>query len=62
VATSNYPLLAGLRVAIAHQTEVGTVLQRYQRLVELSQRLWSQLQNSPQIRPVRQTPPASGLV
>jgi L-cysteine/cystine lyase len=62
VATSNYALLAGLRAAIAHQTDCGTAHQRYQRLVELSQRLWSQLQDLPQIRPVRQTPPDSGLV
>ncbi|MBD1916763.1 MULTISPECIES: aminotransferase class V-fold PLP-dependent enzyme [Cyanophyceae] len=62
VATSNYPLLAGLRRAIAHQAEWGTAAQRYQRLVELSQQLWSQLQELPYLRPVRQTPPDSGLV
>ncbi|MBD1875371.1 aminotransferase class V-fold PLP-dependent enzyme [Nodosilinea sp. FACHB-131] len=62
VATSNYPLLAGLRTAIAHQSEWGTAAQCYQRLVELSQRLWSQLQELPYIRLVRQTPPDSGLV
>ncbi|WP_225886983.1 aminotransferase class V-fold PLP-dependent enzyme [Nodosilinea nodulosa] len=62
VATSNYPLLAGLRAAIAHQAEWGTASQRYQRLVELSQRLWSQLQELPYLRMVRQTPPDSGLV
>ncbi|WP_052050380.1 aminotransferase class V-fold PLP-dependent enzyme [Leptolyngbya sp. KIOST-1] len=62
VATSNYPLLAGLRRAIAHQAEVGTPAQRYQRLVDLSQRLWAQLQDLPYVRTVRQTPPDSGLV
>lgn len=62
VATSNYPLLAGLRAAIAHQAEWGNASQRYQRLVELSQRLWLQLQDLPQIQTVRQTPPDSGLV
>ncbi|MFQ4135789.1 aminotransferase class V-fold PLP-dependent enzyme [Nodosilinea sp. PGN35] len=62
VATSNYPLLAGLRAAIAHQAEWGTAAQRYQRLVELSQRLWSRLRELPYIRLVRQTPPDSGLV
>ncbi len=62
VATSDYALLAGLRSAIAHQAQWGTAAQRYQRLVELSQRLWFQLQSLPQIRPVRQTPPDSGLV
>nr|WP_313898028.1 aminotransferase class V-fold PLP-dependent enzyme [Nodosilinea sp. LEGE 07298] len=62
VATSNYPLLAGLRAAIAYQAEWGSAPQRYQRLVELAQRLWSQLQDLPQIRTVRQSPPDSGLV
>jgi L-cysteine/cystine lyase len=62
VATSNYSLLAGLRAAIAYQTDWGAASQRYQRLVDLSQRLWSQLQDLPQIRPLRQTPPNSGLV
>jgi L-cysteine/cystine lyase len=62
VATSDYPLLAGLRSAIAHQGTWGTAAERYQRLVELSQRLWLQLQDLPDIRPVRQTPPDSGLV
>ncbi len=62
VATSNYALLAGLRSAIAYQNRWGTPAQRYQRLVELSQRLWTRLQDLPQIRPVRQTPPDSGLV
>ncbi|MGB5972426.1 MAG: cysteine lyase, partial [Nodosilinea sp.] len=62
IATSNYPLLSGLRAAIAYQGAWGTALQRYQRLVELAQRLWSRLQDLPQIQPVRQTPPDSGLV
>lgn len=62
VATSNYSLLAGLRAAIAHQSEWGTAAQRYQRLVELSRRLWSQLQELPYLRLVRQTPPDSGLI
>jgi L-cysteine/cystine lyase len=62
VATSNYALLGGLRTAIAHQAEWGTADQRYQRLVALSQRLWTSLQDLSQIRLVRQTPPDSGLV
>lgn len=62
VATSNYPLLAGLRAAIALQAEWGTAAQRHQRLVALSQRLWLQLQDLSYLRPMRQTPPDSGLV
>jgi L-cysteine/cystine lyase len=62
VATSNYALLGGLRSAIAHQNQWGTSTQRHQRLIALSQRLWTQLQELPQIRPVRHTSPDSGLV
>ncbi|MBE9139014.1 aminotransferase class V-fold PLP-dependent enzyme [Nodosilinea sp. LEGE 07088] len=62
VATSDYSLLAGLRSAIAHQATWSTAAERYQRLVKLSQRLWSQLQDLPDVRPVRTTPPDSGLV
>jgi L-cysteine/cystine lyase len=62
VATSNYALLAGLRSAIALQNQWGSADERYQRLVELAQRLWSRLQDLPNIRTVRQTPPDSGLV
>ncbi len=62
VATSNYALLGGLRSAIAHQNQWGTSTRRHQRLIALSQRLWTQLQELPQIRPVRHTSPDSGLV
>lgn len=62
VATSNYPLYAGLREAIALQQQWGTALERYQRICTLAHRLWSQLGDLPQIRRVCQTPPASGLV
>jgi L-cysteine/cystine lyase len=62
VATSNYALLAGLRQAIAHQNSVGTPSDRHQRLVALARQLWMRLQEMPQVRTVRQTPPDSGLV
>jgi L-cysteine/cystine lyase len=62
VATSNYALLAGLRNAIARQNQWGSAAERYQRLVALAQRLWTHLQDLPNIRTVRQTPPNSGLV
>jgi L-cysteine/cystine lyase len=62
VATSDYPLYAGLQTAIAHQNAWGTAIERHQRLTQLSQRLWQQLGEIPYIRPVRQTPPDSGLV
>ncbi|MGF1569261.1 MAG: aminotransferase class V-fold PLP-dependent enzyme [Nodosilinea sp.] len=62
VATSDYPLQAGLRAAIAIQNDWGTAAQRYERICNLSQRLWSRLGEVPQIRPLRNTPPDAGLV
>lgn len=62
VATSNYPLLAGLRRAIEYQHQWGNAKQRYQRICQLSQLLWSQLSDLPNLRMVHQSPPNSGLV
>ena len=62
VATSNYPLLEGLQAAIQYQHQWGNAEQRYQRICQLSQMLWSQLGELPNLRMVRQTPPDSGLV
>jgi L-cysteine/cystine lyase len=62
VATSNYPLLAGLRTAIEYQHQWGDAEQRYQRICQLSQLLWSKLGEVPHLRMVRQSPPDSGLV
>jgi L-cysteine/cystine lyase len=62
VATSNYPLLAGLQAALDYQNQWGSAEQRYQQICQLSQLLWSKLVEVPQVRMVRQTPPDSGLV
>ncbi len=62
VATSTYPLLAGLQAAVNYQNQWGTAEQRYQRICQLSQLLWSKLQEIPDVQVVRQTPPDSGLV
>ncbi len=62
VATSDYPLYAGLRTALTEQAEWGTAEQRYQRLCQLSRQLWQQLGELPHLRRVRQTEPDSGLV
>ena len=62
VATSNYPLLAGLQAAIKYQHEWGAAEQRYQRICQLSQLLWSKLADLPNLRLVRNTPPDSGLI
>jgi len=62
VASSTYTLYEALRLAIAHANSWGTQQQRYQRICELSQLLWQQLNDLPHIDCVRQVPPESGLV
>jgi L-cysteine/cystine lyase len=62
IATSGFPLYRGLQAAIETHTQWGSAVQRYQRICMLSQRLWQHLQNIPQIKTLRTTPPASGLV
>ncbi|NER85253.1 MAG: aminotransferase class V-fold PLP-dependent enzyme [Leptolyngbya sp. SIO1D8] len=62
VATSDYPLMAGLQAALKLHEALGTAAERYQRICALSQQLWQQLHAHPRIRMVTATPPASGLV
>jgi L-cysteine/cystine lyase len=62
VATSAFPLLAGLRAAIALHSQWGTPQERYQRIQMLSHYLWEQLVNVPQVSCLRQFPPEAGLV
>lgn len=62
VASSTYTLYEALRIAIAYAHSWGTQQQRYQRICELSQLLWQQLNELPHINCVRQSPPESGLV
>ncbi len=62
VASSTYTLYEALRIAIAHANSWGTQQQRYQRICELSQLLWQQLNDLPHIDCIRQLPPESGLV
>lgn len=62
MATSAYPLYAGLRNAIALHQQWGTAQERYQRLQALSQRLWQQLNELPEVNCLRSSPPDTGLV
>ncbi len=62
VATSDYPLMAGLQAALDWHQQGGTAADRWHRLCELSRQLWAQLQAHPKIRPVTAMPPQSGLV
>ena len=62
VATSSYPLYAGLQRAIEFQNEWGNAQARYDRLLSLSAQLWQGLQNIPAITCLRTEAPESGLV
>ncbi|MGF1588449.1 MAG: aminotransferase class V-fold PLP-dependent enzyme [Pleurocapsa sp.] len=62
VATSAYPEYEGLRSAIATHQSWGNKSDRYQRICQLSEYLWTQLQNIEQISCLKQTPPEAGLV
>ncbi|WP_254568275.1 aminotransferase class V-fold PLP-dependent enzyme [Oscillatoria sp. HE19RPO] len=62
VATSAYPLLAGLRKAIAFHHGMGTPQERYDRIQALSHQLWTKLRDLPDIICLKSTPPEAGLV
>ncbi len=62
VATSAYPLYAGLRAAIAIHQEWGSSIDRASKIVSLATYLWENLQQVPQIKCLNQTAPQSGLV
>ncbi|WP_036484737.1 aminotransferase class V-fold PLP-dependent enzyme [Myxosarcina sp. GI1] len=62
VATSAYPEYEGLRSAIAVHQAWGTTQQRYQTICELSQYLWSSLQQIDRVECLKDTAPEAGLV
>ena len=62
VATSAYPEYEGLRSAIAVHQEWGSKSDRYQRICELSNYLWSQLQQIDRVSCLKDIPPEAGLV
>ena len=62
VATSDYPLYAGLSAAIALQNEWGTAEERYQRICELSRYLWQRLQAISSVTCLRSAAPEAGLI
>ncbi|MCP6760994.1 MAG: aminotransferase class V-fold PLP-dependent enzyme [Fischerella sp. CENA71] len=62
VATSNYPLYAGFREAIAIHQQWGTAEERYQQICDHSEYLWRRLAALPDVIPLRTSPPESGLV
>ena len=62
VATSAYPLYAGLRAAIATHQAWGSALDRATKIVNLATYLWESLQQIPGIKCLNNTAPRSGLV
>ena len=62
VATSAYPEYIGLREAIAIHHQWGNAVARYQRLCQLSQYLWSKLQQIDGLICLKNSPPEAGLV
>lgn len=62
VATSAYPLYAGLRSAIAFHHQWGSQQERYQQILSLSKYLWQRLNELPLVSCLRTSPPEAGLV
>ena len=62
IATSAYPLYAGLRSAIALQHEWGTIEERYAEICRLSMYLWQGLSELPDVECLRKLAPEAGLV
>jgi L-cysteine/cystine lyase len=62
IATSAYPLYAGLRSAIALQHEGGTIEERYAEICRLSKYLWERLSELPDVECLRTSAPEAGLV
>ncbi len=62
VATSAYPLYAGLRAAITTHQEWGSAIDRATKIVSLATYLWESLQQLSGIKCLNDTAPQSGLV
>jgi L-cysteine/cystine lyase len=62
VATSAYPLYAGLTAALQHHQAWGSDHARYDRIRTLSALLWQRLSELPGVHCLRTAPPEAGLV
>jgi L-cysteine/cystine lyase len=62
MATTAFPLYRGLSEAIAIHRSWGSVTQRYRRICELSEQLWSNLNRIQGVHCLRQNAPEAGLV
>ena len=62
VATSCVPLMAGLRSSLQLLENEGSAQQRWERIQNLSGKLWQALQELEHVTPLLETTPTSGLV
>lgn len=62
VATSDFPLMAGLRAAMTTHSKWGSIEERYEQILKKSKYLWQKLQSIPEVRCLLTSPPESGLV
>ncbi len=62
IATSAFPLCAGLRAAISLHQDWGTAAERYDKILSLSQCLWQHLAQIPTVQCLRSTSPEAGLI
>ena len=62
IATSAYPLYAGLRSAIDLQHTWGTIEERYAEICRLSKYLWERLSELSHVECLRTSAPEAGLV
>lgn len=62
IATSAFPLAAGLQEALELHTSWGSASARYQRICQLSHYLWQRLGQLAGVQCLSETPPLAGLV
>jgi L-cysteine/cystine lyase len=62
VATSAYPIFAGLRSAIALHQQWGTAQERYEQICKNSEYLWQNLSKLETVSCLSETPPKAGIV
>lgn len=62
VATSTYPLYAGMRWALTIHQQWGTPQERYEQICQVSKYLWQRLSDLDGVRCLRTSPPQAGLV
>ncbi len=62
IATSNYALFAGLKVAMDIHEQWGNIELRYEKILKNSKYLWEKLQKISKIKCLLSSPPESGLV